>query len=93
MASHGSGSNCGFGARSDAEFLAQMIGSQRTAVSSVAGELQQRGLIEYTRGKVRILNRTGLENAVCERYSATRKILASLYSTAGQLLFDDAPSK
>ena len=74
------------------EFLGQMMGSQRTTVSSVAGGLQQRGLIEYTRGKVRILNRTGLENAACECYAATRKILAILYLTAGQSLFDEAPS-
>lgn len=74
------------------EFVGQMIGSQRTTVSAVAGSLQQRGLIEYSRGKVRVINRTGLENAACECYPATRKILASLYSTANQLLFDDQPS-
>ena len=75
------------------EFLGQMIGSQRTTVSAVAGTLQQRGLIEYARGKVRITNRTGLENAACECYSATRSILGTLYATADQTLFDDAPSK
>lgn len=71
------------------EFVGQMIGSQRTTVSAVAGSLQQRGLIEYSRGKVRVLNRTGLENAACECYPATRKILSSLYSIANQSLFDD----
>jgi len=75
------------------EFLGQMIGSQRTTVSAVAGELQQRGLIEYSRGKVRILNRTGLENAACECYLATRKILSTLYSTTGQALFDEVAPK
>jgi CRP-like cAMP-binding protein len=75
------------------EFLGQMIGSQRTTVSSVAGVLQQRGLIEYTRGKVRILNRAGLGNAACECYAATHKILATLYSMASQSLFDEALSK
>jgi hypothetical protein len=65
------------------EFLGQMIGSQRTTVSAVAGTLQQRGLIEYARGKVRVLNRPGLENAACECYLATRRILSTLYATAG----------
>jgi len=73
------------------EFLGQMMGSQRTTVSAVAGSLQQRGLIEYVRGRVRVLNRTGLENAACECYSATRKILTTLYSIANQSLFDDSP--
>lgn len=71
------------------EFVGQMIGSQRTTVSAVAGSLQQRGLIEYARGRVRVLNSTGLENTACECYSGTRKVLASLYSMAGQTLFDD----
>jgi CRP-like cAMP-binding protein len=71
------------------EFLGQMIGSQRTTVSAVAGALQERGLINYSRGNVRILNRTGLENASCECYPITRNLLESLYSQAGQKLFDD----
>ncbi|MFC6645594.1 Crp/Fnr family transcriptional regulator [Granulicella cerasi] len=71
------------------EFLGQMMGSQRTTVSAVAGELQQRGLIEYVRGQVRVVNRTGLEKAACECYSSTRKILSALYASAGQALFDE----
>ena len=43
------------------EFLGQMIGSQRTTVSAVAGALQWRGLIDYSRGNVKILDRAGLE--------------------------------
>src|ERR1700712_678959 len=70
------------------EFLGQMIGSQRTTVSSVAGTLQARGLIEYSRGNVRILDRTGLENAACECYPITRQLLEGLYRQAHQRLFD-----
>jgi CRP-like cAMP-binding protein len=73
------------------EFLAEMIGSQRTTVSSVAGALQERGLIEYVRGTVRVLDRTGLENAACECYAATRKILDSTFRLAKQQLFDEMP--
>jgi CRP-like cAMP-binding protein len=73
------------------EFLAQMIGSQRTTVSSVAGVLQARGLIDYSRGNVRILDRTGLENAACECYPVTRRLLEDLYRNSQQRLFDDRP--
>jgi CRP-like cAMP-binding protein len=71
------------------EFLGEMIGSQRTTVSAVAGALQERGLINYSRGTVRVLDRTGLENACCECYPVTRSLLEGIYRTAGQRLFDD----
>nr|WP_246301729.1 Crp/Fnr family transcriptional regulator [Granulicella arctica] len=60
-------------------FLAEMLGSQRTTVSAVAADLQRKGLIEYSRGHVRILDRKGLESAVCECYGVTRDLLANLY--------------
>ena len=66
-----------------------MLGSQRTTVSGIAGTLQARGLIDYSRGNVRILDRTGLENAACECYPATRALLAAMYSRANQKLFDE----
>ena len=71
------------------EFLAQMIGSQRTTVSEVVGSLEERGAIENARGKIRIVDRTGLENISCECYLATRKLLASIYSLAKQPIFDE----
>jgi CRP-like cAMP-binding protein len=71
------------------EFLGEMIGSQRTTVSAVAGGLQARGLIDYSRGNVRILDRTGLENTACECYPVTRQLLEGLYARAGNRLFDD----
>jgi CRP-like cAMP-binding protein len=73
------------------EFLGQMIGSQRTTVSAVAGALQERGLIDYCRGRVRILNRAGLENTACECYPVTRGILSALYATAKEAVFDGLP--
>ena len=71
------------------EFLAQMMGSRRTTVSAVAGALQGRGLIDYARGNVKILKRTELENAACECYPTTRKLLRGLYSLAGQSVVTD----
>src|ERR1700729_3116804 len=71
------------------EFLAQMIGSQRTTVSEVAGGLQDRGLIEYARGSIKILDKTGLENASCECYPITRSLLSDLYKLAHQTVLVD----
>lgn len=45
--------------------LAQMIGSPRPAVSGAASALRDAGLIDYTRGRVTILDRRGLERAAC----------------------------
>ena len=71
------------------EFLAQMIGSQRTTVSEVASGLQDRGLIEYARGSIKILDKIGLENASCECYPVTRSLLAGVYKLAHQAVFQD----
>lgn len=71
------------------EFLAQMIGSQRTTVSEVAGGLQDRGLIEYARGSIKILDKIGLENASCECYPVTRSLLSDLYKLAHQTILED----
>jgi CRP-like cAMP-binding protein len=61
------------------EFLADMLGTRRTTVTLVAGSLQRRGLIDYRRGKVRIIDREGLEAAACACYGVTKEALDSLY--------------
>jgi hypothetical protein len=71
------------------EFLGEMIGSQRTTVSDVAGALQERGLIDYSRGTIRILDRVGLENAACECFPVTRTLLTSLYTLGGQMIYPE----
>ena len=60
------------------EFLADMLGVQRTTVTAVAGSLQSKGLIRYRRGVVDILDRDSLELAACECYGAVRVIYERL---------------
>ena len=55
------------------EFLASMLGVQRTTVSSVAAELQRQDLITYTRGQVRIKDVKGLQGVACECREFTRQ--------------------
>ncbi len=61
------------------EFLAMMLGAQRTTVTMVAGGLQRSGLIEYHRGQVKILDRQNLEDAACDCYQITKNLYQNLY--------------
>jgi CRP-like cAMP-binding protein len=54
------------------EFLAMMLGVQRTTVSQVASLLQEAGLIRYQRGRMRVIDREGLEQRACECYRRVR---------------------
>jgi CRP-like cAMP-binding protein len=52
------------------QFLADMLGVQRSAITIAAGALQRRQLIHYSRGEIDIVSRDGLEAAACECYAA-----------------------
>jgi CRP-like cAMP-binding protein len=52
------------------QYLADMLGVQRSAITIAAGTLQRRKIIHYSRGDIRIANRRGLEAASCECYQA-----------------------
>jgi CRP-like cAMP-binding protein len=56
------------------EFLAQMLGVQRSSVSLVANTLQEAGLIHYSRGRIEIINLEGLRDASCECYGTVKAL-------------------
>jgi CRP-like cAMP-binding protein len=55
------------------EFLADMLGVQRTTVTAVARALQEKGAIRYRRGVVDIVDRAALEATACECYDVIRR--------------------
>ena len=60
------------------EFLAYMLGVRRVGITTAAGVLQRCGLIEYTRGHLKVLDRGGLEAAACSCYATDRQVYSKL---------------
>jgi CRP-like cAMP-binding protein len=63
--------------RMSQEFLSSMLGSTRSTMSITAAQLKHEGLIEYTRGVIRILDSKGLEKKACECYRVVEEYLDS----------------
>jgi CRP-like cAMP-binding protein len=55
------------------ELIANMLGVRREGVTEAAGKLQADGLIQYSRGHIKVLDRPGLEARVCECYAVVKK--------------------
>ena len=62
------------------DFLSQMLGVNRSTVTTCAGILQEAGLIEYRRGKVHVLDRKRLERASCECHQIMKNQLETWYA-------------
>jgi len=60
------------------EFLAYMLGVRRVGITIAAVGLQERGLIEYRRGRVTVLDRKGLAAAACSCYRGDNQIYARI---------------
>jgi CRP-like cAMP-binding protein len=54
------------------EFISNMLGVRREGVNKAAGALQKDGLITYSRGRIKILERVGLGAVACECYRITK---------------------
>ena len=55
------------------DFIATMMGTDRSTVSLVATALQKKGIIDYVRGAVKIVNRRKLEKSACECYGVIQQ--------------------
>ncbi len=54
------------------ELIANMLGVRREGVTEAAGKLQDAGLIQYTRGRIKVLDRGGIEARSCECYQVVK---------------------
>ncbi len=59
------------------EFMADMLGVTRSSVTLAAGDFQRRGLIQYTRGSLQLIDLPGLEAVSCECYRVVRDHLSN----------------
>lgn len=68
------------------ELIANMLGVRREGVTEAAGRLQHDGLIEYTRGRIVVLDRPAIELRVCECYQVVKtefdRLLPSIHAIA-----------
>jgi len=55
------------------ELIANMLGVRREGVTEAAGKLQAAGLIQYSRGHIKVIDRAKLEKRVCECYAVVKK--------------------
>ena len=64
------------------EFLSHMLGVRRATVNVATGMLKKAGLIRYVRGKITVIDRTGLESAACNCYQAIIAVYDALLPVA-----------
>jgi CRP-like cAMP-binding protein len=64
------------------EYLAAMLGVRRPGVTEVAGKLRSEGLIDYSRGSIRITDRVDVERRACECYGRVKGEYERLFGGA-----------
>jgi CRP-like cAMP-binding protein len=64
------------------EFLAEMLGVRRPSASITASILQRAGFIRYSRGRIEVVDRAGLESAACECYGVIAREYERLIGSA-----------
>jgi CRP-like cAMP-binding protein len=60
------------------ELIANMLGVRREGVTEAAGKLQAAGLIHYSRGRIKVIDRARLESRACECYDVVKRESARL---------------
>ncbi len=60
------------------ESVGEMLGVRRASVTVAAGKLREEGLIDYSQGSIRIIDRAGLERRSCECYQVVRDLFDEL---------------
>ena len=72
------------------ELIANMLGVRREGVTEAAGKLRKAGIIEYSRGHIKVIDRDRLEQHVCECYAVVKKefdrLLADIPPGKGHLI-------
>jgi CRP-like cAMP-binding protein len=66
------------------ELIANMLGVRREGVTEAAGKLQGAGLIHYSRGRITVVDRPGLEAQACECYRVVKKEFDRLLPEAAE---------
>lgn len=60
------------------EFISLMLGVRRVGVTKAASDFQKEGLIQYSRGELKVLDRPGLEREACSCYVADKLLHTEL---------------
>jgi Mn-dependent DtxR family transcriptional regulator len=55
------------------EIIASLLGVNRSSITKAANSLRKAGLIDYSRGTIKIIDRAGLEKQTCECYEVIKK--------------------
>jgi CRP-like cAMP-binding protein len=63
------------------ELIADMLGVTRSEISRTAGDLREANLIDYTRGRLNIINRAGLKDRACECYRVIKQAVSDFTSS------------